>query len=153
MQVVVVVPLIALALIGGFFLGRRPPALLSEQPLDVRCLVEAVKTELAAAESAQRRENKAALFELKDFEMEVNYVVRNSGGIKAEVVGVGTNLDAGSERVQKLLLRWAAIPNREEQIVPSLSIDPVDVKGKGVTAPADSNSTDIPGCAPFRRNP
>ena len=149
MRVVVVGPLIAVALAGGFLLGRRPPALLSEQPLDVRCLIEAVTVELAAAEAAQRRENRMALFQLEDFEMEINYVARNSGTLKAEVVGVGTNLDGGSERVQKLLLRWAAIPNREES-VPPLSLDVLEGKPIAMAAPAASADS---GCARIRRTP
>jgi hypothetical protein len=151
MRVVLVAPIVALAFIIGFFFGRRQPTLLSEQRLDVRCLVEAVKEELAAAEDAQRGANKAALFQLKDFEMEINYVVRNSGGISAEVVGVGTNLDAGSERVQKLLLRWDAIPNREENIPPSLSIDQWNAEPRDVTGQANSKESEIPGCSPSRR--
>src|SRR5262245_31478110 len=98
-----VVPLL-LGVGVGFYAGRRIQPPLSEQPLDVRCLIESVKAELVAAEKAQRQRNEAALFELKTFDMEINYLVRNSGGLKAEVVGVGTNLDSGSERVQKLHL-------------------------------------------------
>lgn len=149
MRVAIVAPLVAVALIGGFVLGRRPPALLSEQPLDVRCLIEAVTVELAAAEAAQRRQNRMALFQLKDFEMEINYVARNSGTLKAEVVGVGTNLDGGSERVQKLLLRWDAIPNREES-VPPLALEALQAKPIAMAAPAESKDG---GCARIRRTP
>ena len=126
----------ALALLATFaalfacitYVVRRSPTIpLREQPLQVKELIEAVRTELAAAEESRRKRGDLPLFELKDFEMEINYLVRNSGGTKAEVIGVGTNLDALSERVQKLRLRWAAIPQQNGDIPPTLIPTAADV--------------------------
>lgn len=130
----VVAPLLVVAVVGGFYLGRRPPPVIPQRTLGIKCLVESVKAELVAAENSYRQKNEAPLFELKDFEMEINYLVRNSGGIKAEVIGVGTNLDSGSERVQKLRLTWTAIPNRQELIPPTLPIDGLHEKGDAAAA-------------------
>jgi hypothetical protein len=110
---------------GVNYVVRRAPGIQHEQPLQVQELIEAVRTELAAAEASRRQRGDLPLFRLKDFEMEISYLVRNSGGAKAEVVGVGTNLDALSERVQKLRLRWEAIPERDERIPSSMSLTPM----------------------------
>jgi hypothetical protein len=123
-----VLPAVVVAMASAFFTGRNWPASSSERPLEVKCLVEAVKNQLAAVEASQREQGQAPLFELKDFEMEIQYVVRNSGGAKAEVVGIGTSLDSASERVQKLRLRWEGLGTQYEEIDPSLSVDLPEVK-------------------------
>ena len=57
-----------------------------------------------------RRRNELPLFKLKDFQMEINFVVHAGSTTKAEVVGVGTDLSTEKERVQKLILNWTACP-------------------------------------------
>lgn len=82
------------------------------RPLEIKDLIEQVRSELVATEVAMRKRNELPLFKLKDFEMEINYVIRSGSVVKTEVVGVGTDLSLDKERVQKLTLRWAACPTR-----------------------------------------
>ena len=82
----------------------------SEQPLEIKDLITRVREELASHEIEMREHQELALFRLKDFEMEINYLVRTGSTVKTEVVGVGTDLSVDRERVQKLVLRWEACP-------------------------------------------
>jgi len=70
---------------SAFLLGQNwRSTVVGDRPLEVKCLVEAVKSQLVATERSQQKQGSPPLFELKDFEMEIQYVVRNSGGVKAE---------------------------------------------------------------------
>ena len=110
---------------GVMYFTRHAPTQLSrsERPLEVRELIEAVSDQLAVVDASKREKNLLPLFELRDFEMEINYVVRNSGGAKAEVVGIGMNLDTVSERVQTP--RKSEIDRR----TPAELLDLVEAKG------------------------
>lgn len=113
---------------GVTFFVRNAPMQLSpkERPLEVKELIEAVSQQLAEVDASRRNKKMLPLFALRDFEMEINYVVRNAGGAKAEVVGIGTNLDTVSERVQKLRLRWDAVPAQKSEIPPSIDMSAIE---------------------------
>jgi hypothetical protein len=95
------------------------------QPLEIKDLITRVREELAAAETDMLKRHDLALFKLKDFEMEINYVIRAGSVVKTEVVGVGTDLSVDRERVQKLTLRWAVCPERIHGTVPASKTDSV----------------------------
>jgi NTP-dependent ternary system trypsin peptidase co-occuring protein len=95
------------------------------QPLEIKDLIGRVREELAAAETDMLKRHDLALFRLKDFEMEINYVIRTGSVVKTEVVGVGTDLNVDRERVQKLTLRWAVCPERIHGTVPASKSDSV----------------------------
>jgi hypothetical protein len=94
-------------LVGANFLER----FVETRPrVEVKDLIREVKAELVAADQEMLKKGEAALFQLKDFEMEIQFVVRRSGDLHAEVVGVGGGAGASSESVQKLKLHWDALP-------------------------------------------
>lgn len=111
-QVVVAVMVI---LVGANYLER----MVETRPrVEVKDLIREVKAELVAADEAAIKGREAALFKLRDFEMEIQFVVRRSGDFRAEVVGVGGGAGASSESVQKLKLHWDAVPPRTD-VVPA----------------------------------
>lgn len=91
------------------------------QHLEVKDLIRKVKDELVAADLEAIHKREAPLFVLKDFEMEIQFVVRRSGDLKAEVVGVGGAAGVGSESVQKLKLHWDIAPPRNGSVPPTES--------------------------------
>lgn len=108
------------ALVMLFPVLRDPGVgLAGDKPLEVSALIRKVKEELQTAEHERLKKNELALFELQDFEMEIHFVVRNTGEVSAEVIGIGSKADVGTEHVQKLTLRWKAIPGQEKRIGPS----------------------------------
>lgn len=113
-----VVILLALALLfpEGSRLLRNltgaTPGMASQQSkgLGIEDLIRRVKSELADAEAKRIRNNEAALFELKEFELEIGFVVQErttaGGKIDYQVVSVDTGTEVGNERVQRIRLRW-----------------------------------------------
>lgn len=87
--------------------------------LGVQDLIEKVKDELIKTEQKRIKDGRDPLFELKDFELEINFVVTNrnkeSGGFDFKVVTLEGERDISSERIQKVKLRMAAIPPQEHQ--------------------------------------
>lgn len=98
-----------------------------DQPLDIKNLIRKVKQELGEAEAEAIANNELPLFKLEEFEMEINYVIRASGGLKAEVVSVGGSSEVGTEKVQKLRLRWSAVPPQSHTVKPETGIGTSDV--------------------------
>jgi len=101
--------------------------------VEVKDLIREVKTELVAADKEMIKNGEAALFQLRDFEMEIQFVVRRSGDLRAEVVGVGGGAGASSESVQKLKLHWDVVPPRAGSVPPSEV--PVEKKADIVIGP------------------
>lgn len=85
-----------------------------DAPLDLDILIRKVKQELAAAEQERVTNREAALFELKQFDLEVSFVMRarslGSGKVEYVPVVVSTELELGSERVQRITLHMIAAP-------------------------------------------
>lgn len=90
------------------------PHATQSEGLGVKDLIEKVKAELIETEQNQIKSNQAALFEIKDFDLEINFVVstRHTGTGKLEynVVTVGGETEVSSERIQKINLHMTAIP-------------------------------------------
>lgn len=103
------------------------PAVAPGQSLEVKDLIRKVKEELYAAEVEMHERKELPLFELKEFEMEVNFVVRTAGEVRAEVVGVGSNVELGTEKIQKLKLRWAPVPPQRHNVAPGTVTSKPDV--------------------------
>src|SRR6266850_4746022 len=89
-----------------------PKHLSARQPLGIQDLVREVKTELIAAEREMREKKEISLFELESFEMELNFMVRadynEKMGAHTELVTAESEIQTGSEKVQKLTLHWKA---------------------------------------------
>ncbi len=96
--------------------------------LGVKELIEEVKSELVKSEQSRMAANQASLFELKDFDLEIKFVVNErrteSGKIEYQVVTVGGETTFSSERVQTIKLHMTAVPPKAGQ-------------GRAVSAPAD----------------
>ncbi|MCU0709548.1 MAG: hypothetical protein MUF23_14765 [Pirellula sp.] len=116
-------------------LGRQRTSLADDEPLEVKTLIRKVKEELQAAEFERVNQKELPLLQLQDFEMEINFVVRNAGGVRAEVVGIGSNIDLATEKVQKLKLHWTAVPATQKSVAPGdFSKQPdVDIPAEPVT--------------------
>ena len=95
--------------------------------LEIKDLVQEVRAELAAVEKDMREKGEIALFELDKFELELNFVVRASTkdtvGAKTELVTAESEIEKGSEKVQKLTLHWnAAKPGRVVGVEPGSNV-------------------------------
>ncbi|HKQ07724.1 MAG TPA: trypco2 family protein [Blastocatellia bacterium] len=81
--------------------------------LGVKDLIEKVKSELIEMEQNREREGKAALFELKDFDLEINFVVKavnkESGQAEFKVITVGGETESDSEKAQKIKLHMTVV--------------------------------------------
>jgi len=85
----------------------------AEKPdLGIKTLAQQVRLELAAVEREMLEKDEKPLFDLKAFEMELNFIVKastsESVGVKTELVTAESDIQTGSERVQKLILHWEA---------------------------------------------
>lgn len=88
----------------------------SENPdgLQLKTLIRQVKTELQQADLEAIERNEPALFQLKDFELDVNVVARGTGTGSAEIVVFGSNVEVSRERIQRIHLRWIADPEARD---------------------------------------
>lgn len=88
--------------------------------LGVKELIEEVKSELVKAEQSRMAANQVSLFELKDFDLEIRFVVNEqrteSGAIEYKVVTVGGETTISSEKIQTIKLHMAAIPPKTSQV-------------------------------------
>lgn len=87
-----------------------------EELLGVTDMVRQVKAELEAAEQERIERNEAALFLLESFDLEINFVLRNSSsrsvGFSPQFLVVNENTNVSTEKVQKLRLHMRASPPR-----------------------------------------
>jgi len=139
-----VVPIVVAALLPEVFRyiqGRRfvaPANPATGQPLGIQDLVREVKAELVGAEQEMRAKKEIALFQLQTFEMELKFVLRadskTKGGVRTELITAESEIQNGSERVQKLTLHW----NASDQ-VPLEGTDPANrsiTNTIGITGPS-----------------
>jgi hypothetical protein len=96
-------------------------------PLGIDVLAEKVRFELEKLETWRQSNGKAALFELKDFDLEVSFVVKKSkkvkGDLEAEVITVGGEAEHSKEATQKVVLHMGVIPAETVKIAPASHID------------------------------
>jgi hypothetical protein len=97
--------------------------------LGVKELIEKVKSELVATEKKRIESNEAPLFLLKDFELEINFVVKEGttqkGDVDFKVVTVGGTSDYTTEQTQKIKLVMTAVPPQPEKALPTDSTDKI----------------------------
>ena len=86
--------------------------------LQLKTLIRQVKKELEEADQEALDNNEAALFDLKEFVLDVNIVASGKTIHDAKVVTVGSNVEVGRERVQHIHLVWTAA--REGKVEPTL---------------------------------
>lgn len=80
--------------------------------LGITELIEGVKSELIRSDENRRSSGLPPLFEVKSFDLELNFLVKSSrkglAGINYELVAVSGETEVSSERVQKILLHMDA---------------------------------------------
>jgi hypothetical protein len=120
------------------FPGRTPsPEPEGGNGLGIQELVRGVKEELSAADAERRQSGEAALFKVKDFDLEVSFFAHSDsktrGGFQYHVLTLDREQHVSAERVQKLHLRFQAVdlpPGRTSVgLVPDHSDTPVVVEG------------------------
>ncbi len=103
---------------------RLPSARENDEGLGIRELIRTVKLELQETEEQGRTNKEAALFQLKDFDLEINFIVhshsKGKAGVDYHFVAVGAETEVGLEEIQKIKLHMIAIPPRRE-VVPQTS--------------------------------
>ena len=99
--------------------GNDPAA----QGLQLKTLIRQVKTELQQADMEAIKNGEPALFQLKDFELDVNVVAKGSITGNAQIVTVGSSAEVSSERVQRIHLRWVVDPEAQKLAIETAKID------------------------------
>jgi hypothetical protein len=119
----------ALLFTALFYFFNMHPELITAKPddkdtsgLGIKDLIRKVKAELVDADHERIANNEDALFKLKDFEMEISYVVSKrytaKGKFEYSLVTVEGEKETGTERVQKLHLHWDAVPEKSGSALP-----------------------------------
>ena len=78
--------------------------------LQLKTLIRQVKKELQDADQEAMDKGEQALFELKQFDLDVNIVAAGKTAADAKVLAVGSNVEVSRERVQHIHLVWTAAP-------------------------------------------
>ena len=101
-----------------------PPANdVAKEGLQLKTLIRQVKTELQQADMEAIEKGEPALFQLKDFELDVNVVAKGSISGNAQIVTVGSSAEVSSERVQRIHLRWVVDPEAQKLAIENAKID------------------------------
>src|SRR6266536_4938277 len=89
-----------------------------DSELHIDTLIEQVKHDLEAVDEKRLRENKAGLFKVDTFDLEINFVVKHTDSANAqmsyEVVTVGGKSEVSAEKVQKISLHFKAVDYSQE---------------------------------------
>ena len=106
--------------------------------LGIDALVTQVRSELENLEIERQSGNTQPLFEMKDFDLEISFVVKQSaktkGELETEVVTVGGETEHSKEAAQKVTLHMGVMPS-QEVVVPS--VKHIDVPSDAVYMPSD----------------
>lgn len=109
--------LLSLMIFNHWRSSRPRPSSPDAPSVDIKDLITSVKSALAQIEQENITKNEAALFEVKDFDLELNFIVRKdekgSGRIETKVLTFGAEELYGSENVQKIKLHLTAIAGKE----------------------------------------
>jgi len=81
--------------------------------VSIETLIEQVKNSLEIVDEKRMKENKAALFKVDSFELEIHFVVKEAqsgeASVRYEAVTVGGRTEVSAEKVQKIILHMKAI--------------------------------------------
>lgn len=85
--------------------------------LGIKELINKVRSELVETNIQLLKEDKPALFEVREFELELNFVIKEStndkAGFEFNAVTVGSDTEFSSEKLQKITLKMTAVPPEE----------------------------------------
>ncbi len=91
--------------------------ILESESIEIKSLVTEVKRQLTELDKERQSNNELALFQLKEFELELTFVVRKTSSVTAEGSFELIALDASSgqeiQNMQKLNIKWNAIEESE----------------------------------------
>lgn len=91
--------------------------------IDIKDLIVGVKTALGNVERERIVRKEGPLFEVKDFDLELNFVVKRAntatGEIEAKVVTLGSESQYSQESIQKVRLHLTTLPTKQETGSPS----------------------------------
>jgi hypothetical protein len=89
--------------------------------LGINDLIDRVSVALSEREKKRIDENRDALFEVKKFDLEINFVVKKAdthrGGLELKVVTAGAEAQYSSETIQKIMLHMETI-KPEKKVIP-----------------------------------
>jgi hypothetical protein len=127
--------IVAIIIALGISVYDRPHTFNAIEPerLGIEDLTRKVKAELQQLEFDRITKNEETLFRLKDFDLEVSFIIKASqkqkGEVKTEVVVVGAEQEHSREAVHKITLHMemvpphpAVIPFSDKQFNPSSEV-------------------------------
>jgi hypothetical protein len=97
--------------------------------LELKTLIRQVKAELQEADLEALNNNEEPLFELQEFDLDLNFVAKGTTGGKVELSAVGSSVEVSRERLQHIHLRWKANPEARAVATQQASISaaPTDI--------------------------
>jgi Trypsin-co-occurring domain 2 len=94
-------------------ISKKPSQGKDEPTLGVQTLVENVKNDLEQIDIDRIKQNKAALFNVKTFDLEINFIAKKTNSSDAkfdyQVVTLGGGEEVSQEQVQKIMLHFEAV--------------------------------------------
>jgi len=95
--------------------------------LGIDDLVTKIRSELEKVEVQRQSVGEQALFEMKNFDLEISFVVKQTGKaegkLEAEVITIGGAVERSKEAAQKVTLHMDVIPSQPVMIQPVKSIE------------------------------
>jgi len=96
--------------------------------LKIYDLVRSVKGQLENLNDTMHAKNEAALFVVKSFDLELNFVVRRSIdknlGFESQVLTLGQSNQASNEQVQKITLHMEVMPTLSTTVPADTTVSP-----------------------------
>src|SRR5207237_737860 len=126
--------------------GAEPVAMPSSEPkIEVGRLVERVRNDLIDAEYRRIKEGRPPLFQVKSFDLEINFVVKTSQSADAkanfEVVTLGVGDQAENQTVQKIMLHMASLDDTSATV----THEAVQPTTRDASPPPPATTPDSPG--------
>jgi hypothetical protein len=139
---VLIAAIIAFCLRRHWLADRKKAALSSS--IGVRDLVEKVRSELAETEQARLDRRAPSVFQLKDFDLEVKFVIKEemkqAGKIEYSVITVDNETSYSAEKVQTIKLHMSVMPPVKEEAGAD-SYDPTLANKATTIGPVPKEST------------
>ena|ERR1019366_9397132 len=133
-QELLLLALVAIA--AAVWIQSRTPVSTALTPLEARTslglqeLVQSLKTELEQMESQRLSEKRGALFRVKDFDLELSFVLKHnskdSAKLEYEILTAEMQRELGNEQTHKITLHMEVAPPTIAQFPPSTKPIPSD---------------------------
>jgi hypothetical protein len=124
-----VVAIVLLLYLGINRVLRHSATLREEEiPLKIYPLVREVKEQLTKLNQTMNDSNEAALFAVKNFDLELNFVIRkstqNEVGFESDIVTIKKGNDINNEQVQKIFIHMEVIPPSKGSVKADTTVEP-----------------------------